>query len=59
MRSMTKQQKEKNVVANRQVISAQFAQKRTDRTQIIRATLAEVVDFRAELQKKIAKARRL
>ncbi|MCI9161255.1 MAG: hypothetical protein HFG23_09550 [Anaerotruncus sp.] len=56
---MTKQQKEKNVVANRQVISAQFAQKRTDRTQIIRATLAEVVDFRAELQKKIAKARRL
>lgn len=44
--------KKKRVNANRQSISTQFAQKRTNGIQIIRATLAEVVDFRAEFAKK-------
>lgn len=44
--------KKKKVEVNRQNISAQFSQKRTNGTQIIRATLAEVVDFRAEYAEK-------
>ncbi len=44
--------KKKKVEANRQNISAQFEQKRKNGTQIIRATLAEVVDFRAEFAEK-------
>lgn len=44
--------KKKKVEANRQNIEAQFEQKRTNGTQIIRATLAEVVDFRAEFAEK-------
>lgn len=44
--------KKKKVEANQQNISAQFTQKRTTGTQIIRATLAEVVDFRAEFAAK-------
>lgn len=44
--------KKKKVEVNRQNISAQFEQKRINGTQIIRATLAEVVDFRAEFAEK-------
>ena len=44
--------KKKKVETNRQKISAQFEQKRANGTQIIRATLAEVVDFRAEFSEK-------
>lgn len=44
--------KKKKVETNRQSISAQFAQKLTNGSQIIRATLAEVVDFRAEFAEK-------
>lgn len=44
--------KKKKIETNRQNISAQFEQKRTNGTQIIRAILAEVVDFRAEFAEK-------
>lgn len=44
--------KKGKVEANRQNIDAQFEQKRTNGAQIIRATLAEVVDFRAEFAEK-------
>lgn len=44
--------KKKNVEQNRQNIAAQFEQKRKKGSQIIRATLAEVVDFRAEFAEK-------
>lgn len=40
--------KKKKIEQNRQNIEAQFEEKRTKGSQIIRATLAEVVDFRAE-----------
>lgn len=40
--------KKKTVEQNRQNIKAQFEEKREKGSQIIRATLAEVVDFRAE-----------
>jgi hypothetical protein len=42
----------KQIEANRQKIEEQFEQKRTTGSQIIRATLAEVVDFRAEFEEK-------
>ena len=38
--------------ATRQKIETQFEEKREKGTQILRATLAEVVDFRAEFAKK-------
>ncbi len=44
--------KKKQVEARRQNIEAQFEQKLTNGMQIIRATLAEVVDFRAEFNEK-------
>lgn len=44
--------KKKNVEQNRQNIEAKFEEKRQKGTQIIRATLAEVVDFRAEFAEK-------
>lgn len=44
--------KKKNVEQNRQNIAAQFEEKRKKGSQIIRATLAEVVDFRAEFAEK-------
>lgn len=44
--------KKKRIEANRQNIETQFEKKRTDGSQIIRATLAEVVDFRAEFAQK-------
>lgn len=51
--------KKKKVNANRQSISAQFAQKRTNGIQIIRATLAEVVDFRAEFAEKDSESQKV
>lgn len=44
--------KKKKIEANRQNIENQFEEKRKSGTQIIRATLAEVVDFRAEFAEK-------
>lgn len=44
--------KKQKIETNRQNISAQFEQKRKNGIQIIRATLAEVVDFRVEFAEK-------
>ncbi len=44
--------KKKTIESNRKNISDQFAQKRTNGTQIICTTLAEIVDFRAEFTEK-------
>lgn len=44
--------KKNSVEASRKNISSQFAKKRDEGTQIIRATLAEVVDFREEFTEK-------
>lgn len=44
--------KKKQIEINRQNIEAQFEEKRKNGVQIIRATLAEVVDFRAEFAEK-------
>lgn len=44
--------KKKNIEVNRQHIETQFEEKRKSGSQIIRATLAEVVDFRAEFASK-------
>lgn len=44
--------KKKNVEQTRQNIAAQFEEKQKKGSQIIRATLAEVVDFRAEFAEK-------
>ena len=44
--------KKKKIETNRQNIMNQFEQKRTNGTQVIRALLAEVVDFRAEFAEK-------
>ncbi len=44
--------KKKNVETSRQNLEAQFEEKRKNGTQIVRATLAEVVDFRAEFAEK-------
>lgn len=44
--------KKEKIKQNRQNIEAQFEEKRTKGSQIIRATLAEVVDFRAEFAEK-------
>ncbi len=44
--------KKKKIEATRQNIEAQFEEKRKNGSQIIRATLAEVVDFRAEFAEK-------
>ena len=51
--------KKKNVEKNRQAISDQFENKRTSGSQIIRATLAEVVDFRAEFAEKDAESQKV
>ena len=51
--------KKKKIETNRQNISAQFEQKRTNGTQIIRATLAEVVDFRAEFAVKDSESQKV
>lgn len=44
--------KKKQIEVNRQNIETQFEEKRKNGIQIIRATLAEVVDFRAEFAEK-------
>lgn len=44
--------KKKKIEATRQSIESQFEEKRKNGSQIIRATLAEVVDFRAEFAEK-------
>jgi len=44
--------KKKRIEAARQNVEAQFEEKRKNGSQIIRATLAEVVDFRAEFAEK-------
>ena len=44
--------KKKNVRTNIENLTSQFEKKRTDGCQIIRATLAEVVDFRIEFEEK-------
>ena len=51
--------KKKKIEAGRQNIETQFEQKRTNGMQIIRATLAEVVDFRAEFAAKDAQSQRV
>ncbi len=51
--------KKKQVNTNRQNITAQFENKRQQGTQIIRATLAEVVDFRAEFAAKDAESQKV
>ena len=51
--------KKKKVEANRQSIEAQYEQKRTNGSQLIRATLAEVVDFRAEFAAKDAESQKV
>lgn len=48
--------KKKKVETNRQNIEKQYEEKRTSGAQIIRATLAEVVDFRAEFERKDAES---
>jgi hypothetical protein len=51
--------KKKTVDANRNAMVAQFAKKRKSGTQIIRATLAEVVDFRAEFAQRDAESQKV
>lgn len=51
--------KKKKIETNCQNISAQFEQKRTNGTQIIRATLAEVVDFRAQFAEKDSESQKV
>lgn len=51
--------KKKKIEAGRQNIETQFEQKRTNGMQIIRATLAEVVDFRAEFAAKDAQSQQV
>lgn len=53
------QSKLKNLERTRENIQNQFAEKRTNGLQILRATLAEVVDFRAEFAKKNADAQKV
>lgn len=51
--------KKKKIEANRQNITVQFEQKRTKGAQIIRATLAEVVDFRTEFAEKDSESQKV
>lgn len=51
--------KKKKVEQNRQYIEAQFEGKRKKGSQIIRATLAEVVDFRAEFAEKDGESKKV
>lgn len=51
--------KKKAVEANRQNVSAQFEKKRKNGAQVIRALLAEVVDFRAEFEEKDAESQKV
>lgn len=51
--------KKKKIEQNRQNIEAQFEEKRQKGSQIIRATLAEVVDFRAEFAEKDSESQKV
>lgn len=51
--------KKKKIENNRQNIEAQFEEKRQKGSQIIRATLAEVVDFRAEFAEKDSESQKV
>ncbi len=51
--------KKKKIEATRQNIETQFEEKRKNGTQIIRATLAEVVDFRAEFTEKDSESQKV
>lgn len=51
--------KKKQMEQTRQNIEAQFEEKRRNGTQVIRATLAEVVDFRAEFAEKDAESQQV
>lgn len=51
--------KKKKIEVNRQNIEKQFEEKRTNGSQIIRATLAEVVDFRSEFAEKDAESQKV
>ena len=51
--------KKKKIEVNRQDIEKQFEEKRTNGSQIIRATLAEVVDFRSEFAEKDAESQKV
>lgn len=51
--------KKKKIEATRQNIEVQFEEKRKNGAQIIRATLAEVVDFRAEFAAKDGESRKV
>lgn len=51
--------KKKKIETSRQNIETQFEQKRTNGSQIIRALLAEVVDFRAEFARKDAQSQQV
>lgn len=51
--------KKKKVEQNRQNIEAKFEEKRQKGSQIIRATLAEVVDFRAEFAEKDGESKKV
>ena len=51
--------KKKKVVATRETLETQFEEKRKSGEQIIRATLAEVVDFRAEFKRKDAESQKV
>ncbi|SUN81208.1 Uncharacterised protein [Streptococcus infantis] len=47
-----------NIETSRKKIEEQYENKRVNGEQIIRATLAEIVDFRIELQRKMLKVLR-
>lgn len=51
--------KKKNIESNRQNIETQLEKKRTKGSQIIRATLAEIVDFRNEFAEKDAESQKV
>ena len=51
--------KKKKIQQNRQNIEAQFEEKRQKGSQIIRAALAEVVDFRAEFAEKDSESQKV
>ena len=51
--------KKKKIKVARQNIETQFEEKRKNGTQIIRATLAEVVDFRAEFAEKDSESQKV
>lgn len=51
--------KKKNIDTRRKNLDLQYEQKRTNGSQIIRATLAEVVDFRAEFARKDTESKKV